>query len=376
MKFQANRSELLPIVRRLCLTIGKRYSSTEKSCVLMEADETQNTVVFTAVGTDCALQVRHACPVEQSGKAMLFGGVYLEILDHFSDEATTVMTDDKRLSIRNAKSAYEFLLMDANKYPALNIAAPDWLLDCTDLPEIVSKVLFSAARGECSSHLHCVHLCLHDGCWRAETCDGHRLTIARRESKQQEPLDALLTDSVMKTLLAVMRGVPACKVGVNGQKVVFLAPGMVFCAQMNERRYMDLQKVVKGIEPISMLDVNGSLFYEELSRLGAVHGGSARIVMQTAKNMIVLRLMGTDDLHAQTSFAAEVKSELPVEGFCYQYSYLMDAARLIRGQTVTLQFDRIGYLMIQTECEQHILLPMRMPEPVAGPKKKTKKKAA
>ena len=56
MKFIANRSELLPIAKRCCLVIGRQFTTKETVCVLMEADEKQNLVQFTARGNECVLQ--------------------------------------------------------------------------------------------------------------------------------------------------------------------------------------------------------------------------------------------------------------------------------------------------------------------------------
>ena len=61
MKFIANRSELLPIAKRCCLVIGRQFTTKETVCVLMEADEKQNLVQFTARGNECVLQARLHC---------------------------------------------------------------------------------------------------------------------------------------------------------------------------------------------------------------------------------------------------------------------------------------------------------------------------
>ena len=63
MRFLANRSELLPVVRRCSQTIGRYFESRERTCVLMEADAQTNTVMFTARGQSCTLQVRQPCRV-------------------------------------------------------------------------------------------------------------------------------------------------------------------------------------------------------------------------------------------------------------------------------------------------------------------------
>lgn len=375
MKFCANKSELLPIVRRLCLVIGRQFESTERSCILMEADEMTNTVVFTASRSDCALQIRHLCSVEQSGTAILFGGVLQGVLEHLTDEVTSFEMDEKGLYIRNAKTAYAFTLMNATKYPKPEVGNPVQLIESKSLPEIASKVLFSVARGtDTQPQLKCVHITVHDGEFSASSCDGHRLTIAAQAAVQNEPLDILLPDSVMKTLLAVMRGIPACKIGIADGKALFLGPDMIFSAQLTQHQFMNLQTILDNMKPEAEIVVDGDLLCTELARINVGNTTGARIVLQSSRNCVKLRLVGKDDLRAETEAAAEVRRPLPKEGCCYNFSYLLEAARLVKGQTAVLQFDHTGALMVRTEHETHMLLPMRMP--VEKPKRKTKKKAA
>ena len=181
MRFLANRSELLPIARRCSQTIGTYFVSKEHACVLMEADAASNTVMFTARSRTCTLQVRHACRVEESGRALLFAPVFQRMLDAFADEATSVATDGRQIEVRNAKAAFVFPLMDADKYPAVGTPAPAQLLDCSGFAEVSARVLFSAAQGkaEGKEQLKCVHLTVHDGKFSAASCDGFRMTVAR-----------------------------------------------------------------------------------------------------------------------------------------------------------------------------------------------------
>ena len=182
MKFIANRSELLPIAKRCCLVIGRQFTTKETVCVLMEADEKQNLVQFTARGNECVLQARLHCRVEQDGNALLIGSVFQSMLELFGDEATTVETDKSTISVRNAKAGYRFTLMDTAKYPVPEPCTPDLLTEAGNFCESGAKVLFSAAKsnGFNSHALNCVHVMVHDGRWSATSCDGYRLTVVSK----------------------------------------------------------------------------------------------------------------------------------------------------------------------------------------------------
>lgn len=377
MRFLANRSVLLPAIRRCSQTIGRQFMSREQTCVHMQADAQTNTVIITARGQSCTLQIRQACRVEQGGSALLFASLFQRMLESFADEATSVATDDRQIEVRNAKSAFVFPLLDAGKYPLPEQNAPAHLLDCSGFAEVSAKVLFSAAQGkERQEQLKCVHLTVHDGKFSASSCDGFRLTVASEEAAQDEPIDLLIPAEAMKTLLAVFRGVPHCKIGVDGDRALFLGPDLVFTVQLSPYQAANLQPILERFQAVSKIHVDGALLCEELHRAAAGRTAGARVILQTGnKGTVRLRYLSGDReaMQSETEFPADIQSPLPKDGCCYSYDFLLEAARLVNGQEADLLFDRAGTLMLRTEHELHVLMPMRMPQTA---KAKQKNKAA
>ena len=379
MRFLANRSELLPVVRRCSQTIGRYFESRERTCVLMDADQQTNTVMFTARGRSCTLQVRQPCLVEQGGKAMLFASVFQRILESFADEATFIASDDSRIEVRNAKSLFEFPLLDVSKYPVPETPSPVMLLDCSGLAEVSAKVLFSAAQGrDTQAQLQCVHLTVHDGKFSASSCDGFRLTVASEDAAQDEPIDLLIPADAMKTLLTVFRGIPHCKIGVDGDTALFLGPNLVFTVQRSPYHAVNLKPVLEQFQTASEIHVDGALFCEELQRVSAGSTSGARAILQTqGKGMVQIAFLSGDRqaVRSGTEFPADVRTPLPNGGFCYSYPYLLQAAKLVSSKETSLLADSKGTLMLRTGNELHVLMPTRMPQEEAE-KPKRKKKAA
>ena len=377
MRFLANRSVLLPAIRRCSQTIGRQFMSREQTCVHMQADAQTNTVIFTARSQSCTLQIRQACRVEQGGSALLFASLFQRMLESFADEATSVATDDRQIEVRNAKSAFVFPLLDAGKYPLPEQNAPAHLLDCSGFAEVSAKVLFSAAQGkERQEQLKCVHLTVHDGKFSASSCDGFRLTVASEDAAQDEPIDLLIPADAMKTLLAVFRGVPHCKIGVDGDTALFLGPDLVFTAQRSPYHAVNLKPILEHFQTASEVHMDGALFCEELQRVSAGSTAGARAILQTqGKGMVQIAFISGDRqaVRSGTEFPADVRTPLPNAGFCYSYPYLVQAAKLVNGKEVSLLFDSKGTLMLRTGNELHVLMPMRMPQTA---KAKQKNKAA
>lgn len=322
MRFLANRAELLPIARRCSQTIGHYFESRERSCVLMEADAQSNTVTFTARSRSCTLQVRQPCRVEQGGKALLFASVFQRILESFADEATFIASDDSRIEVRNAKALFEFPLLDVSKYPVPETPSSVMLLDCSGFAEISAKVLFSAAQGrDTQAQLQCVHLTVHDGKFSASSCDGFRLTVASEDAAQDEPMDLLIPADAMKTMLAVFRGIPHCKIGVDGDTALFLGPNLVFTVQLSPYHAVNLKPILEHFQTACEIHVDGALLCEELQRVSAGSTAGARAILQTqGKGMVQIAFLSGDRqaVRSGTEFPADVRTPLPNGGFCLE----------------------------------------------------------
>ena len=381
MKFIANRSELLPIAKRCCLVIGRQFTTKETVCVLMEADEKQNLVQFTARGNECVLQARLHCRVEQDGKALLIGSVFQSMLELFGDEATTVETDKSTIFVRNAKAGYRFTLMDTAKYPVPEPCTPDLLTEAGNFCEIGAKALFSAAKsnGFNSRALNCVHVMVHDGRWSATSCDGYRLTVVSEDTSRTEPLDLLLSVEAMKIVLNVFHGVKHCKIGVFKSYAVFCGPQIVLYAKLNEQKFTNVQPILDGYCMMHEIEVSGDTLLDSLKRVSAGSTNNAKLLLnQVDKHTLRLQfLSGMDStITGQTELDCAVRTPLPQEGFCYNYTYLREAAVLMEGKNIEMQFDKGGALMLRADNELHLLLPLRLPKTEAKPKTGRTRKAA
>lgn len=381
MKFSTNRSEMLPIIKRCCFVIGRQFLAKEKVCVLMEADENHNHVQFTAMGNECVLQARLNCYVEHSGKAMMIGSVLQSMLELFREEVTTVEIDDTTISVRNAKTGYTFTLMDAKKYPVPESCTPEVLAEADGFYEISSKVLFSASKDASKGlrALNCVRVTVHDGQWSAASCDSYRLTTVSKDAAQTAQLDMLLAVDAMKTVLHVFHGIPHFKVGVSNGNAVFCGPGMVLRARLNEEQYMNIQPLIDHFHMAHEVQVEGNTLLETLKRIGVGSTTNAKLLLLPVDDRTMrLRFIpyANSAVSGQIEMDCIVQTPLPKDGFCYSYTYLKEAASLMQGNDIAVQFDKTGAMMLRADNELHLLLPTRQPKVEEKPKTKRTRKAA
>ena len=325
MKFSANRSEMLPIIKRCCLVIGRQFLAKEKVCGLMEVDEDHNHVQFTAMGNECVLQARLNCYVEHSGKAMI-DSVLQSMLELFREEVTTVETDDTTISVRRAKTGYSFALMNAKKYPVPEPCTPETLSEADGFCKISSKVLFSASKDTSKGlrALNCVRVTVHDGQWSAASCDSYRLTTVSKDTAQTAQLDMLLAVDAMKTVLHVFHGIPHFKVGVSNGNAVFCGPGMVLRARLNEEQYMNIQPLIDHFHMTHEVQVDGGVLLDTLKRISAGSTTNAKLLLLPVDDR-TMRLQfisnASSAVSGQIEMDCTVQTPLSKDGFWYSYTY-------------------------------------------------------
>lgn len=196
------------------------------------------------------------------------------------------------------------------------------------------------------------------------------MTVASDTAAQDAPLDVLIEADVMKTLLAVFRGIPHCKIGTDDGQVLFLSPGLVFTASLSSYTAINLDTLLTNFRADSALHLDGAAFNAELRRIGIGHSAGASVILQTAGGVLRLSYISADKqpLTSVSEVPVEIDTPLPKQGFCYNYSYLREAAALVQGSAAQICFDSKGTMQLRTEHETHILMPKRMPQ--ANTKKK------
>lgn len=170
----------------------------------------------------------------------------------------------------------------------------------------------------------------------------------------------------------IFRGIPHCKIGTSDGKALFIGPGLVFTATLASYGALNLDTLLSSFQTKSALQLDGAVLSAELRRIGIGHSAGASVILHTAGGVLRLSYISADKqpLTSVSEVPAEIDTLLPKEGFCYNYSYLREAATLVQGSAAQICFDSKGTMQLRTEHETHILMPKRMPQVNATTKKK------
>lgn len=380
MKFSANHSELLPLAKMIAAVADKRSALPMLRCVHMEADSSQNTVVFTATDLDMTLQLRHKCAVADSGACLLPADSWLSILGLCNKDlqVLTVTADDGGISVQNGKTLYEFAAMSPKDYPRPQFGRPESLTELGKLLPIAAQAARCAALPDSGNPvLSCVHLRLADGKFRAESSDGYRAAWVEQEIASSNSFDLLMRAEPLKTLVSILGKNTPCKVGKAGKFLLALSPSMIFAAHLIEGKYPDLGLITARLNPeyraklpvdVFALAVRSAVVKGDKKALLRLKFGDQKLCLQSDNGY-------TDGALArsQVEVPAEVETLTLGMGFLYPCRHIQDCLRVLGKGELALEIDLAGYLRLRAGQIDQLILPCREPSQRA---KQTVKKAA
>lgn len=354
MKFQANRTELLALAKKLCAIAPASSVKLAQTCVYMEAQD--DTVLFKAADDTMGLQLRQHCPVAQSGCALLPARLWCSILEHCADEATLI-EQNTQLHVQNAQTLYTFPCMNPADFPKLALDLPPSLTEMNGWRTMDKLLTFCAAPLRQNATLHCVHLRIQAGRLLAESLDGHRIMQIELPLTQTVDFEALIPANALHTLAAIVGDAP-CQVGITGAHILFLRPNMIFSVKRIGGKYFDTQTLFDRLQPAYRAQIGGAELYLAVSTLGA-SSAKTRLQLMLRPGEIQLKTENTGKkVSSSMTLSADVRTPTPLHGFCYSLPYFRECLQVMRGQ-LELAIDARGYLLLRGKEMRHLLLPMR-----------------
>ena len=142
---------------------------------------------------------------------------------------------------------------------------------------------------------------------------------------------------------------------------------------------MNIQPLIDHFHMVHEAQVDGGVLLDTLKRISAGSTTNAKLLLLPVDDR-TMRLQFISNANSTVSGQIEmdcvVKTPLPKDGFCYNYIYLKEAASLMQGNDIAVQFDKTGAMMLRADNELHLLLPTRQPKVEEKPKTKRTRKAA
>ena len=142
---------------------------------------------------------------------------------------------------------------------------------------------------------------------------------------------------------------------------------------------MNIQPLIDHFHMTHEVQVDGGVLLDTLKRISAGSTTNAKLLLLPVDDR-TMRLQfishASSAVSGQIEMDCTVQTPLPKDGFWYSYTYLKEAASLMQGNDIAVQFDKTGAMMLRGDNELHLLLPTRQPKIEEKPKTKRTRKAA
>lgn len=314
MKIQAKKDELILTGSNADISIEKRIKATE-----------QNNL-----------------SIVEEGTILIESKYLLDIVRKMDSEIMTVEVIDGALTrFSGDRAVYKINGMNAMDYPTIDFSRPDSCitLQCTVLKELIESTVFACALKDTRAVLTGVNFRLEDNVLKAIGTDSFRLaqkTVPlNAEGSFNVTVPAKTLNDVKSTMLENADG--NVSVYLTDKKAQFDIEDMILQTRLLDGRFPEVDRLI----PTSFtqkLTMNRSELIRSIDRTTFIR----------SENMTINRLQCSTEEVILTSKSQEIGESLEnldcvFEGdeldISFSGNYVIDAARSMKGETVTLNFS-------------------------------------
>jgi len=384
MRFTVERGSFAGICRNLARIAPDTSPVADLTGILFEADENTGILNLTANNMEIAIQYRYRAIIEEGGKMVLNAKLISNMIPIFAGDRIVFNTQSNGVvHIQSERASFHISCLPGTHYPKPEMPEPESLVILTGLRTLARQTAFAARKpGNDAGVYSSVRLEVYPTESRMIATDTVRLAVARHRQVSQGQTVLLIPASSLSALAGIA-GDGKVEAGAAGNFLIFNGPDFVFMSRTMAGEYMDVNEILKNIQPKYDALVPARDLRFGVDSLGIVADGSAlmRLVLRDAG--ISLSYEG-ENSGFSTMTEAVVYRPTPETGFYYGVNGFLQALRYMEGN-IRLMIDKNGMILLKNEDQCYLFSPVRprkatAKNPVetgAGKKKKaTKTKAA
>jgi len=359
MKFIAKRAELLALAKKVCKAVPAKSVVEILSGMLIEADADTLEVSLTATNYEVAVQCKLDCCVEEGGGAVIDARLFVQMLSLLGDETVSVQVSSSHLcTLVSGTAVYDVMTRPGREYPKPEIPFPENAFKLSHLCSAAKNTVFATAKDKSKETLEGVHVAIDGDQARFCGCDGRRLMERRQTEKNRGRLNVIVPARAFGTLAGMVKDSDILELGVIGKTAVFTKEGLLFSAKLITGEYIDVDKIFQDTQLTYAAAVNAKEMAQALDNINIVAGNTGPVNMEFSEGEVKLLWQGKAG-KSQITLNADIEKNTPPGGFLYAVDLLREAFRHLGGKQVSARVSPIGAVVVQTEQDRYLQLPMR-----------------
>ncbi|WP_302392244.1 DNA polymerase III subunit beta [Eggerthella sinensis] len=338
MKFSINQSELQNALSVVLKGIATRSTLPILSGIYLDAHD--DTLTLQATDLELSIQYSVSALIEETGKAVVPGKLFSDIVKNLPDAAVHVEAEDDSAVITCDTASFSIKTLDAEDFPGFphvdvqqEIAIP-----FAQFASMVKRVARTVSKDESRAILTGVLITLEDSMLKMVATDSYRLAITETqlEDSAAEEFQAVISGSFLQEIASLPRSDEDLKLALAENQIVVTYHDTVFINRRLEGNFPNYRQLLPDsyVTRVSM-DVGHLIAGVKRTSLLGQTSSPVRFDINIASQTAQLSAVAQDVGSAQETLSCEGEGE-DVE-IAFNYAYVLDGLSSVNTDNVYLE---------------------------------------
>ncbi|WP_281654290.1 DNA polymerase III subunit beta [Eggerthella sinensis] len=338
MKFSINQSELQNALSVVLKGIATRSTLPILSGIYLDAHD--DTLTLQATDLELSIQYSVSALIEETGKAVVPGKLFSDIVKNLPDAAVHVEAEDDSAVITCDTASFSIKTLDAEDFPGFphvdvqqEIAIP-----FAQFASMVKRVARTVSKDESRAILTGVLITLEDSMLKMVATDSYRLAITETqlEDSAAEEFQAVISGTFLQEIASLPRSDENLKLALAENQIVVTYHDTVFINRRLEGNFPNYRQLLPDsyVTRVSM-DVGHLIAGVKRTSLLGQTSSPVRFDINIASQTAQLSAVAQDVGSAQETLSCEGEGE-DVE-IAFNYAYVLDGLSSVNTDNVYLE---------------------------------------
>ena len=338
MKFSINQSELQNALSVVLKGIATRSTLPILSGIYLDAHD--DTLTLQATDLELSIQYSVAALIEETGKAVVPGKLFSEIVKNLPDAAVHVAAEDDSAVITCDTASFSIKTLDAEDFPGFPHVdvQQEVSIPFTQFASMVKRVARVVSKDESRAILTGVLITIEDGRLKMVATDSYRLAITEAELPEYagEEFQAVIAGTFLQDIAALPKTDGPVSFALAENQIVVTDQDTVFVNRRIEGNFPNYRQLLPDSYATRVsMDVGHLVAGVKRTSLLGQTSSPVRFDINMASQTVQLSAVAQDVGSAQETLSCEGEGE-DVE-IAFNYAYVLDGLSSVSTDNVFLE---------------------------------------
>jgi len=291
------------------------------------------------------------------------------------DEAEISVNSSGLMQFKCGKASMRIQTLNADDFPAVNIAYPENTIKVSGLSQIAKKATAVASEVQNNPAFDCVKVNFSPNKTTATATDSMRFIKTGGTDIADGEMELIIPKRALNLICDIAKAKDDLYLGTVGNKIVFISSEFVFTASMISSKSHNIEEIIERVKPVYSAVVDGKEFYEAVDLLISAIGDNDSCINVKLTNNSLCLFVHNENGDCDIEVAADNAVSTGENVFYYRPIYLYDFLKDITG-SVKFEITDRGVLKLSEGLTDYIVSPRNAPKiKIKAPEKKLNPKA-